>query len=546
MRRLLFHCVVLALLVACSGSGGGADTNTGTDIKIHDDVPSADLGTDTGTSDVNAPLDLPVTDPGTDNSTNDTNLPFDVPMTELGTDSSTQDTSVPADAPVDDQGSNDPGCTAMCTGKECGDDGCGGTCGECDGATPYCKEGTCVPECAAESAIVEGWVKNSVNDMDFTGELVDVQLFHKLDIDEWEDGCISKYFISMSKLGLGCEFSVQMETDQEGHLDVTDAVLKADSFCPNWSDADEGEYHLQESSLVVCSNVEVTAYMVASTCIPNVSLEFSGQLTLARLSDGKILNVDLSGLQVVGDMISTGDTELTCPNLCAGKECGDDGCGGSCGLCTTWPNSFCDSGTCNCLEECEGKECGDDGCGQNCGTCSVGQGCNYMGLCDDFPDNGDGTITDMSTGLVWQKNWGGEMKLGDAKTYCQYNDAGLPGSGWHLPNISELRSLIRGCPSCEIGGDCGVLDLCPKCGVYQSCLTWSSCRDTTCDGCPMNSGPGANGCYWDEEMEGECDMCWSSSILQDTDKQAWYVLFKNGSVINGYISDHQYKVRCVR
>jgi len=35
-------------------------------------------------------------------------------------------------------------CTPSCAGKECGDDGCGNTCGECSGNEPNCVLGTCV------------------------------------------------------------------------------------------------------------------------------------------------------------------------------------------------------------------------------------------------------------------------------------------------------------------------------------------------------------------------------------------------------------------
>ena len=46
-------------------------------------------------------------------------------------------------------------------------------------------------------------------------------------------------------------------------------------------------------------------------------------------------------------------------------ECGDDGCGGSCGTC---PGAapICDAGLCTpdvCTADCLGKACGDDGCG---------------------------------------------------------------------------------------------------------------------------------------------------------------------------------------
>jgi hypothetical protein len=61
----------------------------------------------------------------------------------------------------------------------------------------------------------------------------------------------------------------------------------------------------------------------------------------------------------------------------------------------------------------------------------------------DFTDNGDGTVTDKTTGLMWQQqddgvsraNWDGQLQ------YC----AGLNLGGhadWRLPNIKELASLV--------------------------------------------------------------------------------------------------------
>jgi hypothetical protein len=46
------------------------------------------------------------------------------------------------------------GCTPNCTGKICGDDGCGGTCGACPGAQDVCQNGQCicVPRCAPANA----------------------------------------------------------------------------------------------------------------------------------------------------------------------------------------------------------------------------------------------------------------------------------------------------------------------------------------------------------------------------------------------------------
>ncbi len=60
---------------------------------------------------------------------------------------------------------------------------------------------------------------------------------------------------------------------------------------------------------------------------------------------------------------------------CQGKECGDDGCGGTCGQCP-YPKSVCGGGKCQCTPDCWGKECGSDGCGGYCGSCVNGDVCS--------------------------------------------------------------------------------------------------------------------------------------------------------------------------
>jgi hypothetical protein len=69
-----------------------------------------------------------------------------------------------------------------------------------------------------------------------------------------------------------------------------------------------------------------------------------------------------------------------------------------------------------------------------------------------FTDNGNGTVTDSATGLVWQKCSAGRAALdcsGSATTYLWLNaisycnDLILGGrSDWRLPNVNELRSIL--------------------------------------------------------------------------------------------------------
>ena len=72
---------------------------------------------------------------------------------------------------------------------------------------------------------------------------------------------------------------------------------------------------------------------------------------------------------------------------CEGKQCGDDGCGASCGECAV--NHVCQlDGTCICVPNCAGKKCGDDGCGTPCGECGVGTKC-IAGECQAGCDQGN-------------------------------------------------------------------------------------------------------------------------------------------------------------
>lgn len=85
-----------------------------------------------------------------------------------------------------------------------------------------------------------------------------------------------------------------------------------------------------------------------------------------------------------------GSSDPGCIPNCTGKECGNDGCGGSCGNC---PNGSCIAQECVCIPNCAGKDCGDNGCGGNCGPCTGGQ-CSTLGKCETA---GTGVCTKTTT-----------------------------------------------------------------------------------------------------------------------------------------------------
>jgi hypothetical protein len=92
--------------------------------------------------------------------------------------------------------------------------------------------------------------------------------------------------------------------------------------------------------------------------------------------------------------------------------------------------------------------CYDDSEEINCpvaGEAFYGQDAQYSGNQADYTDNGDGTVTDNVTGLMWQQSFADAkstyaeaqtyVNMLNAQNYCGYSD-------WRLPTIKQLYSLI--------------------------------------------------------------------------------------------------------
>ncbi|MDM8517437.1 DUF1566 domain-containing protein [Desulfobacterales bacterium HSG16] len=61
---------------------------------------------------------------------------------------------------------------------------------------------------------------------------------------------------------------------------------------------------------------------------------------------------------------------------------------------------------------------------------------------NNFRDNGDGTITDLATGLMWMKDDSGYgMEWQDALKYCE-NLEYADHTDWRIPNAKELQSIV--------------------------------------------------------------------------------------------------------
>jgi sugar lactone lactonase YvrE len=256
-----------------------------------------------------------------------------------------------------------------------------------------------------------------------------------------------------------------------------------------------------------------------------------------------------------------------CQPQCAGKQCGDDGCGGVCGFCkaglacdgTTCVEDpckgytyagccdgqtlkYCDPSNpgivvwdcaqagpscgwnaqggyydCNtggtaapgnsppmecpaCETACAGKECGDDGCGGLCGECPAGGACDgghcVVDACQGVPFVGccaGGLLRWCSHGTIEALDCAADPACGWDQTTAMY-DCGT--SGGEDPSGEHPAACPACAPACG-GRDCGDDGCGGACGF---CSDGKSCADGKC-ACTANVSAG---CCNDA-------MCWIDS-----------------------------------
>ena len=400
---------------------------------------------------------------------------------------------------------DDGKCQPQCAERECGDDGCDGECGKCELGSS-CAQGECVQiACEGGPASLDGEFSNSLSPVLF--DSVSVEVFHKRDVDEWEDGCISAVTMVFKK-GPGCTLTVHAEEsfNLDGLLVIQNLTFEADSQCPGFPDGVEGVY--SDLSNMKIAGVELGVTDVPGNDVPesclNTTLKVHLEGILAEAGGDKELQVLPTQLVVDGDFLSTGDYTQTCPcqpscadkecgdagcgiscggcacgetcitgtcafSACDGKECGTDGCGGDCGECSEFPGSVCSvDQQCECEAECAGKVCGDDGCGGECGSCECGESC-VQGAC--------------KSGTCTGKECGDDGCGGSCGTCTGMQQGCVAGQCQCVPDCDGKACGPDGC-----GGNCGVCDTYCVEGSYECCEP--DCEGKGCgnDGCSGNCG----------------------------------------------------------
>ena len=135
-------------------------------------------------------------------------------------------------------------------------------------------------------------------------------------------------------------------------------------------------------------------------------------------------------------------------------------------------------------------------------------------------------------GNIWSSRSSSTYTWGGAFSYCDnLTEGGY--SDWRLPNINELRTLIKNCAGSQAGGSCAVQD--------PSCLS-STCSSDSCYCDYMET----NGGYYSKLGDPDGVMLCSSSDISDLTGYVWCVYFESGHVSSGRRDYDGIYVRCVR
>ena len=455
-------------------------------------------------------------------------------------------------------------CQGDCTGKVCGDDGCGQSCGDCQpdafDCTQDCVAGQCLYQVQQDFCLMP-----LVGDNPVLNKCLPAGLPYSFDScmacepyqsqTEWsavangtkcgETGqlcwygkcCDPAQACADAECGIAC--GVSCGECAEGLVCVSgkcqdpDCVPDCggkqcgdDGCSGTCGDCDDSAFCTQDSCVAgLCQHVAQTAGWCAvaqdlggsvlTYCVPDGSVDPTSPCLVcdsqadsadwSTLPDGQACAFDLGVCQ-------TGVCCLATLN-CAGAECGDDGCGSTCGTCN--PGETCVAGKCLCTPDCTGKECGGDGCGATCGSCMPPEVCTN-GQCGCTPD-------------------------------CDGLECGSDGCGGTcgtcpMPEICFLGECIC-VPDCaaKMCGDDGCGSSCGDCVAPEIC-TGGQCG-CTADCAGKQCGP--DGCY------GSCGQCDSGVLCQEgacgascTDPgQGTWDGCVNGETTEFLVNTHTYKMQ---
>ncbi len=335
-------------------------------------------------------------------------------------------------------------CSPDCSGRTCGDDGCGGSCGSCPSERMCNASGACV--CTSGT--------------DCGGACVDTMT------DPNNCGSCGTRCRGSTRFCVGGTCTAGCTPDCTGRSCGSDGCSGSCGACPMGQSCNT-------SGACVCPMGTTDC---GGTCVDTATDPASCGACGTACG--------------MGESCVAGSCTTMCVPDCTGKACGSDGCGGSCGTCASGRmcdtatgacmcsgglsdcggtcvdtdvnpahcggcgsacavGETCAGGTCSCVPSCGGRSCGGDGCGGTCGTCASGRVCTG-GSCDCSASATDcgGTCTDVRVDV---------MNCGSCGTACAAGESCVAGAcTTDMPDAGCTPACAgRDCGDDTCGGSCG-------------------------------------------------------------------------------------------
>ena len=288
------------------------------------------------------------------------------------------------------------------------------------------------------------------------------------------------------------------------------------------------------TNLTTCSGNLGTCNTSLSTCSDDLATANSGTAAVGDVLSGKTFT-STAGLGATGTMPNNGAVTLTPTTsdqaIAAGYHDGTGKCAGDADLVAGNIKNGVDLfGVVGTVSAGGLAKSGQTICYNTAGSVIACAGTGHdgelqKGVASSYTDNGNGTITDNLTGLMWEKlSYDGSIHDKDntytwdnafASKVATLNSASFAGhNDWRVPNVKELQTLV------SFGAD----NPSTYSAFNASCA--ASCTVLTCSCTQPN-------------------FYWSSSTLQFGPTNAWFVNFFDGGTVYYLKTDALY-VRAVR
>ena len=260
------------------------------------------------------------------------------------------------------------GCTPACADKSCGPDGCGGTCGACpDGQICQpdysCKPGDCTPDCAGRECGDDGCggscgACDAGCSCDVSGRCAGACTCTPSCAEKHcgDDGCGGS--CGTCGEGKSCDAYGRCEASCECLSECS--VLAA---CGTWCGECGGGAHCSPLTGACVAGGDCADLLAcAQACLEGVE---DVQGCVFALCDPSGANMEYTALLICVQQVCSSSFTAACANEALSGSCAShyQACAGG------------------CSPGCLGKQCGPDGCGGSCGSCSSGYTCDVYGAC---------------------------------------------------------------------------------------------------------------------------------------------------------------------